>query len=325
MIKIEKIDAIDAKILKELLRDGRKEFLEIAREATVSKDVIWQHYKNLKKKGVIVGSTIQLDYGSLGYNGAASFFVDVPAQEQTNIAEQMRKIPGLYDVKRWGSPSRLWAVSDFMKTDQIDHVKLLIKRIPSVLRLQVEIWANIKRMPENLSVLNELCVNCEEKMAKDANLTRLGSIDNIDLRLIGKLKVNGRASFNAIGKELGISTSTVIRRYNALIGSGIIRPIIQINTLRIGYFSTACFRLKISGQADLATISGDICNIPDVTGIIATIGAYDLTIFAEVKSLEHFLALEAEIANVPGVSEMDTAALNKFPVFPYSGEHMSTF
>ena len=70
-----------------------------SQEAKVSKNVIWQHFSNLKKKGVIVGSTIQLDYKSLGYDGAASFFVNVPVQERENAANLI-KIPGVYDVYR---------------------------------------------------------------------------------------------------------------------------------------------------------------------------------------------------------------------------------
>jgi Lrp/AsnC family transcriptional regulator for asnA, asnC and gidA len=325
MIKTEKIDEIDAKILKELLGDGRKEFIEIAREAKVSKDIIWQHYTNLKKKGVIVGSTIQLDYGSLGYNGAASFFVDVPPQYLSDVVQQMKRIPGIYDVYLWGSHSRLWAVSDFMKADQVDQVKLLIKGIPSVIRLQVEIWADIRNMPENLSILDELCGVSRERMAKDANLSKSGNIDSIDRQLIEKLKANGRAPFNGIGKELGISTSTVIRRYNALKSCRIIRTLIQINPMKIGYFSEACFKLTINSEANIATISDDICGIPDITAFIKTIGTYDFTIFAQIKSWEHFFALEAEIANVSGVNQIDTAALNQFPVLPYPGEHISTF
>ena len=73
MIPEKKIDEIDAKILKDLLKDGRKEFIEIAKEAQVTKDVIWQHYTNLKKKGIIVGATIQLNYAALGFDVAAVF------------------------------------------------------------------------------------------------------------------------------------------------------------------------------------------------------------------------------------------------------------
>ena len=95
--------------------------------------------------------------------------------------------------------------------------------------------------------------------------------------------------------------------------------------MRIGYLSEACFKLTINSETNIANISDDICRIPDITGFIKTIGAHDFTIFAQIKSWEHFFALEAEIASVSGVMEIDTAALNQFPVLPYPGEHKSTF
>jgi DNA-binding Lrp family transcriptional regulator len=324
-----KIDEIDARILKDLLKDGRKEFTEIAREAQVSKDVIWQHYANMKKEGIIIGATIQLNYASLGYNVAASFFVDVPPSEQRHVVEQLRKIPGLYDAYQWGSHSRLWAVSDLMKAEQIDKVKQLIKKLPSVLRLDVEIWTGVRNMPENLSVLTN------DKISSDTEKTDMKTkkgiketavkIDETDRQIIEKLAVNGRVPFSNIGRELGISTSTVIRRYNDLKRNGIVRALIQINPIKIGYPSTACFRLTINSQGDLASIAEKIAKIPDVFIIWTTTGSYDLTIFAEIKDLGHLAALETEIASIHGIREMETPALNVFPLLPYPREHISTF
>ncbi len=323
------MDEVDAKILRDLLKDGRKEFTEIAREAQVSKDVIWQHYTNLKKEGIIVGATIQLNYAALGFNIAASFFVDVPAHQQQQVIEQLRNIPGLYDAYRWGNHSRLWAVSDMMKAEQIDHAKQSIKKLPSVLRLEVEVWTGSKDMPENLSVLTNDKISSDtekrEIQTKNRIEKNVGKIDEIDRQIIEKLAVNGRASFNDIGKELGISTSTAIRRYNNLKRNGVIRALIQINPIRIGYPITACFRLSIDSQGDLNSIAEKIAKIPDVVGILKTTGNYDLTIFTEIKNFEHLIALETEIANIDGVKEMDTPALNHFPVLPYSREHISTF
>jgi DNA-binding Lrp family transcriptional regulator len=329
MIPAKKIDEIDAKILKDLLKDGRKEFIEIAREAQVTKDVIWQHYTNLKKRGIIVGATIQLNYAALGFNVAASFFVDVPVHQQQQVIEQLRKIPGLYDAKRWGSNSCLWAVSDFMKADQIGQVKQLIKKLPEVLRLEVEVWTGVKGMPENLSVLtnDEISSDTEKRESQIENRIEknVGKIDEIDRKIIEKLAVNSRASFNVIGKELGISTSTAVRRYNDLKRNGVIRTLIQINPTRIGYPIMACFRLSADSQGDSNSIAKKIAKIPDVNGILKTTGAYDLTIFTAIKNFEHLFALETEISNIDDVRELDTPALNQFPVLPYPREHISTF
>ena len=331
----KQIDEIDAKILKDLLMDGRKEFTEIAREAQVSKDVIWQHYNSMKKEGIIIGATIQLNYAALGYNVSASFFIDVPPSEQHHVIEQLRKIPGIYDAYQWGSHSRLWAVTDQMKAEQIEPVKQLIKRIPSVLKLEVEVWTGVRDMPENLSILNLKKIPSDtektDMKTKKGIKETAGKIDETDRQIIEKLAVNGRAPFSNIGSELGISTSTAIRRYNNLKRNGIVRTLIQIDPVEVGYPFMACFRLMVGSQGDLDSVAEKISKIPDVTGILRTTGVYDLTIFTEIKDVQHLVALEAEIANIPGIREMETALLvrarrlNQCSMLPYPREHISTF
>jgi Lrp/AsnC family transcriptional regulator for asnA, asnC and gidA len=329
VIPSKRIDKIDAKILKDLLIDGRKQFIEIAREAHVSKDIIWQHYAKMKKNGIIIGATIQLHYASLGYNISASFFIDVLPKEQRQVIEQLRKIPGIYDAYRWGSHSRLWAVSDMMRIEQIEPIKRLILELPSVLSLEVEIWTGNRNTPENLSVLTNNKIS--SAMEKTETLTRNkikkdeSRIDAIDRQLIEKLSANSRASFNAIGKELGISTSTAIRRYNNLKCNHIIRPIIQINPTKIGYPISACFRLIVNTQGNMDIIAKKINEIPDVIGLHKTTGIYDLTIFTEIMNFEHLITLENKIAKIDGIRTMDPVSLNQFPVLPYPREHISTF
>lgn len=329
MTSATEIDEIDAEILKNLIMDARKKFTKIAREAHVTKDVIWQHYAKMKKEGVIVGATIQLNYAALGYDVAASFFISTAPQEQQRTIEQLRKIRGLYDAYPWGSYSLIWAVSDLMKAEQIDNVKQLIKKIPSVLKVEVEVWTGMRRMPENLSVLGNTKISSSpqktQTQTENRNEKTTGEIDDIDMQIIEQLGVNARASFNNIAKKLGISTSTVARRYDKLKCNGIIRAIIQINPEKIGYPRSAWLRLAIGSKGDLDSIAERIAKIPDVVGILKTTGIYDLTLNTRIKSLEHLTTLETEIAKISGIREMAPAMLNQFPVMPYPREHMSTF
>jgi DNA-binding Lrp family transcriptional regulator len=323
------IDEIDAVILKNLIMDARKEFTKIAREAHVSKDVIWQHYTKMKKEGVIVGATIQLNYAALGYDVAASFFIFTAPQEQQQTIEQLRKIRGLYDAYRWGSFSLIWVVSDMMKAEQIDKVKQLIKKLPSVQKVEVEVWVGKRRMPENLSILADAekstCLEKTRIQTEKRNRETTGKIDNVDKQIIERLVVNARASFNGIAKKLGISTSTVARRYDKLKRNGVIRAVIQINPMKIGYPALASFKVAIGPKGDLDSITERIAKIPDVVSILKTTGVYDLTIDTRIKSFDHFASLENKIAKIDGIREMAPAMLNQSPVMPYPREHMSTF
>ena len=334
MAATRKIDEIDAKILKELLKDGRRKFIEIAKEAKVSEDVIWQHYINMQKEGIIIGATIQLNYAALGYDVAASFFVHIPPRQQQQTIEQLRKIPGLYDAYQCGSPSILWVVSDFTRTSEIEKTKTAIGKLPSVLKSEAEVWAGLRNLPENLSVLiNGRTSSDPKKKTETQTKTEiegsagkiLREIDDVDRQIIEKLTVDGRASFNAIGKELGISTSTAIRRYRNLKRNGILKVLIQVNPAKLGYSTSALFRLTIGADGNLDSIIEEIAKIPDINSVIKTIGVYDLTLIAKIKNLEHLSTLETEIANIKGFKDMAPAALSSFPILPYPREHMSTF
>lgn len=329
MPPIERIDEIDAKILKDLLIEGRKEFTKIAKEIKVSKDVIWQHYNNMMKKKIIVGATIQLDYTVLGYDISANFIVDTPTNQQQQVMKDLRKIGGIYDAYRWGSPSRIWAVTGLMKTDQIELVKQKIKKVPSVLRVEVEIWTGLRNTPENLSILTNTkkAVFTEKKDSPTGKRDgkKPNKIDELDRRLIEELSVNNRVSFNQISKKLDTSASTIIRRYTKLERNHIIRSLIQINPARIGYTIQASFRLIIDSHEGLNNIAVGISEIPDVSGVLKTSGKHDLTVFTAIKSFEHLFAVEHEIVSIPGVREVETPALSQLSILPYPREHISTF
>ncbi len=65
------IDAIDRKILQYLIKNARMPFLEIARECGISGAAIHQRVKKLDDSGVILGSRLEVDPKSLGFDVCA--------------------------------------------------------------------------------------------------------------------------------------------------------------------------------------------------------------------------------------------------------------
>ena len=133
------LDSIDTKILKDLLIDGRKDFTKMAKEANVSKDVIWHRYNKMKKKGIIIGATIQLNYVALGYNGSANFIIDILLSKRHQIIKKLKKIPGLHGVYYWNNPSILYAISDFTKVEEINNIRQKINSMQNITKIETEI------------------------------------------------------------------------------------------------------------------------------------------------------------------------------------------
>ena len=323
------IDEIDAKILKDLLRDGRKKITDIAYEAQISKDVIYQHYTRMKKEGIIVGSTIMIEYKALGYNVNLSLSLSIPIQNQQLMMEQLKELPGLYDVYQWGTKSELWAVLHLNDSKQIEEVKLLVRKLPCLMA-DFDIWTSTKFMLTNLSIFSgeNLSIDNKEKMieAKKINSDPI-KLDELDRKIIEELVYDCRKPFAEIAKKTGTSPSTIMRRYQRLTHNNIIRSTIQIDPSKIGYPANAIFRIKANAQVDLDEVSKSIFEIPDIYLVFKTLGKFDYLIFSCVKTLEHLLHIEEKISHISDVQQIEKATVLslKLGCLPFPAIPISTF
>ncbi|MDL2319969.1 Lrp/AsnC ligand binding domain-containing protein [Alistipes sp. OttesenSCG-928-B03] len=88
------IDAIDRKILQYLVRNARMPFLEIARECGISGAAIHQRVKKLDDAGVILGSRLEVDPKSLGYDMCAIIGIKVSdASMNFEIVKRLEELP----------------------------------------------------------------------------------------------------------------------------------------------------------------------------------------------------------------------------------------
>jgi len=312
-----------------LLKDGRKEFSKISREAGVSKDVIWQRYKKIKKKKIIVGATLQLHYASLGYNAVANFFVKFEPGKEDPVIRSVKKIRGIFSAGSMKNNSEIWVVATLKDIEEMEQIKQRIKELPFVLGLTTIVWMGLRSIIENLSVLstNEtLRETSAAEMQKGNNIARAaGKIDETDRQIIDKLSVNGRTSFRKIANELSISTDTVTRRYRNLKQQGIIKTVIQINPVKIGYIAEAFIDLSYVPQQNASDIVETLSKIPDVIKIIKTSGDFDLRLFVLIKNLEHIFTIQNKIAAILGVTKIKIVLQKTPPIIPFSRENISTF
>lgn len=93
------LDSLDYKILKTLSTNGRKPFLEIARECNVSGAAIHQRIQKLMAMGVLRGSECLINPASVGYDTCAyiGFFLKDPGKFD-EVVERLREIPEVVEV-----------------------------------------------------------------------------------------------------------------------------------------------------------------------------------------------------------------------------------
>jgi len=92
------MDDVDRKILKELLKNSRQSFREIARKLNVAVGTVLSRVKNLEKEGIIKGYSILIDHEKLGYGLTAIIEVTVAKGKLLEVDEEIAKKPNVCAV-----------------------------------------------------------------------------------------------------------------------------------------------------------------------------------------------------------------------------------
>lgn len=95
------IDAKDEKILDELIDDGRKSVVEISEGLDLPRATVQERLKRMVESGVIRKFVAIPDYSKIGKQVAAYILVTFRSEgnlSQRGLAEEMSKIPGVYEV-----------------------------------------------------------------------------------------------------------------------------------------------------------------------------------------------------------------------------------
>lgn len=94
-------DELDIKIIKELRKDSRLSFREIARRLDVAVGTVQSRIKALEKKKIIQKYHVEIDYSKLGFGLAAVIALNVDLKKMAELEKTLlrtRNVFGLYEV-----------------------------------------------------------------------------------------------------------------------------------------------------------------------------------------------------------------------------------
>jgi Lrp/AsnC family transcriptional regulator for asnA, asnC and gidA len=316
----ESITQTDAKILIDLLKDGRKSFTQIAKECGEKKSTISKRFQELEKSSVVVGSTIQLDYGVAGYNAVGNIEFKIKPLYLEKAIDEIQKVPDIYHAMRIGL-NAVNVVATLKTINEFNRLKEMIMRFPTVTELNTNVWMGIRNIPSNLKLTEDY------KPVLITTKTTLAPIelDEVDRRIIDMLSKNGRAPFASIASEVGVATNTVIRKYKRLKENGVINTSIQINPLMLGYRAIVAFNLAFNSESNILSIVDELSLLPNIYLMIKTSGQYDLSVRCLIRDLSQLFYLQDAIAGISEVSKSQTFVRAVQPVFPSPRQYISTF
>jgi Lrp/AsnC family transcriptional regulator for asnA, asnC and gidA len=99
MIDNPEIDQLDRQILAKLIEDGKAPYTDIAKQLFVSSGTIHVRMKKMEQLGIVVGSSIMIDYHKLGYDVSAflGIYLDRSSQYE-EVSDRLKYIPEVVEA-----------------------------------------------------------------------------------------------------------------------------------------------------------------------------------------------------------------------------------
>lgn len=134
-------------------------------------------------------------------------------------------------------------------------------------------------------------------------------VDEIDRRLLSRLKIDGRASVTTLAGVLGLARGTVQTRLNTLIASQTIKRFtVELNTPDVDDMVRAVMMIEVRGNT-ATQVQKALSRMAEVTSLHRTCGVWDMVIELETTSLVAFDDVLSRIRELPGVSNSETCPL----------------
>ena len=133
----------------------------------------------------------------------------------------------------------------------------------------------------------------------------LASLDDVSKSIIEQLQQDGRRSYAAIGKVVGLSEAAVRQRVQRLIDSGVMQVVAVTDPLELGFARQAMVGIRVNGQ--LEPVADALAEMPEVDYVVITAGSYDLLVELVCESDDHLLSLiSGQIRTIEGVVSTET-------------------
>lgn len=140
------------------------------------------------------------------------------------------------------------------------------------------------------------------KPARNGTETRL---DETAKRIIELLQEDGRQSYAAIAKEVGLSEAAVRQRVQRLLDAEVMQIVAVTDPLQVGFTRQAMIGIRAEG--DLLKLGDALSALPEVDYVVTTAGSFDLLVEVVCEDDDHLLdLLTHSIRTLPGVTTTET-------------------
>ena len=130
-------------------------------------------------------------------------------------------------------------------------------------------------------------------------------LDDVAKAIIEQLQQDGRRSYAAIGKVVGLSEAAVRQRVQRLVDQGVMQVVAVTDPLQLGFSRQAMIGIKATGA--LEPVADALAALDEVDYVVITAGSFDILAEVVCWSDEHLLEILSEkVRSLDGVVSTET-------------------
>jgi len=132
----------------------------------------------------------------------------------------------------------------------------------------------------------------------------LPALDEISKMIIEQLQADGRRSYAAIGKAVGLSEAAVRQRVQRLHEAGIMQVVAVTDPLKLGFRRQAMIGLRCDG--DTQSVADRLAAMDEIDYVVLTAGSFDVLLEVVCEDDDHLLEILSRVRGVPSVTSTET-------------------
>jgi DNA-binding Lrp family transcriptional regulator len=313
---MKKLDTRDKRLLAELDNNSRATLSELAKKLRLSREAVNYRIKRLKEEGYIRGFVTHIDYTKLGYDIYTLYFKfgTMKGKEEDEVITYLENNPDT----NWSAlvGGRFDFILEFPAKNVRDFKKKeekIISKYPNVL-VEHEVGINTHQQRLNRRYLYPIpskIIEWNEEIVE---------VDKKDEKIIEILKKNARTTSTEIGKQVGLTTSTVSTRIKELKRKGVVLGFsIQLDTSKYDYHAFKTFIKMSTFSEKIDRMLKTFCETnPNVVYFVTSVGRWDYEIDFDAASHEEYRRILRQFKNLMGKTVTDIETLEIFRSYRFT-------
>jgi Lrp/AsnC family transcriptional regulator, regulator for asnA, asnC and gidA len=141
-------------------------------------------------------------------------------------------------------------------------------------------------------------------------------LDALSKQIIEQLQQDGRRSYAAIGKAVGLSEAAVRQRVQRLVDLGVMQIVAVTDPMSLGFLRQTMVGVRCGG--DLERVATHLAGMEEIDYVVITAGSFDILIEVVCEDDDQLLDILSRVRSIPSVTATETFVYLKLCKQTYS-------